>query len=214
MADTTQGMADTRDKELAQDARERLIAAASRVFADHGYGSARVQHITDIAGVNKAMLYYYFNSKEEIYEFLMAKGAQIISNAVSEGERCKGTFREKMSILLLHYIKAAEENPDIARMILQEVTGGGAETRQKVVVFYKEQIHRLTRLIAEGQASGELRKGIDPMYPALSLFGIANMFITRFLVIKMDIVPHQEMDGGSLHEKILDMFLDGIAEKG
>src|ERR1700757_4793276 len=49
------------------DARERILDAALSEFAAHGLAGARTERIAGAAGVNKALLYYYFESKEKLY---------------------------------------------------------------------------------------------------------------------------------------------------
>jgi TetR/AcrR family transcriptional regulator len=60
---------------IEADARGRILDAAERAFADHGMAGARVANIASEAGVNKAMLYYYFGSKEELYEAVLERSS-------------------------------------------------------------------------------------------------------------------------------------------
>ena len=53
--------------ERATDSRTRILDAALREFAAHGLAGARTDRIAQSAGVNKALLYYYFDSKENLY---------------------------------------------------------------------------------------------------------------------------------------------------
>src|SRR5580658_8383345 len=53
--------------ERAEDARARILEAALREFSAHGLAGARTEQIAEAAGVNKALLYYYFESKENLY---------------------------------------------------------------------------------------------------------------------------------------------------
>ena len=50
---------------------EKILAAAAREFAQRGYAGARVDRIARLARVNKAMLYYHFGSKQELYRQLL-----------------------------------------------------------------------------------------------------------------------------------------------
>ena len=55
--------------------RRAILAAAARIFADTGLAGARIDAIAAAAGVNKALLYYYFKSKEGLYQAVV--GAQL-----------------------------------------------------------------------------------------------------------------------------------------
>src|SRR5215831_707709 len=51
---------------LPEDSKERILTCAEEVFAKKGFAGARTQEIAELAGVNKAMIYYYFESKEKL----------------------------------------------------------------------------------------------------------------------------------------------------
>src|SRR5450755_3869289 len=53
--------------ERADQTRARILDAALQEFSAHGLAGARTEQITTAAGVNKALLYYYFDSKEKLY---------------------------------------------------------------------------------------------------------------------------------------------------
>ncbi len=56
-----------------EDSRQRILDAAEKVFSEVGYDGARVDKIAAVAKINKAMLYYYFQSKENILEAIVNK---------------------------------------------------------------------------------------------------------------------------------------------
>src|SRR5579884_914902 len=58
----------TRGQAKSEKTRGAILAAAERVFAEEGLAGARTEEIATEAGVNKAMLYYHFESKESLYE--------------------------------------------------------------------------------------------------------------------------------------------------
>ena len=52
----------------SSETEKRILQAATEVFLQKGMGGARMQEIADKAGINKAMLHYYFRSKDRLYE--------------------------------------------------------------------------------------------------------------------------------------------------
>ncbi|QAA32460.1 hypothetical protein C1I91_12870 [Clostridium manihotivorum] len=64
------------DKNKAQDTKQKLLDSAIEVFSEKGFDGARVDEIAARAKVNKAMLYYYFNSKEKLFEELIMQYKQ------------------------------------------------------------------------------------------------------------------------------------------
>src|SRR5438046_3204946 len=57
----------------ARVSADRILAAAAGEFAARGFAGARVDHIARRARVNKAMIYYYFRSKEALYRILLRR---------------------------------------------------------------------------------------------------------------------------------------------
>src|SRR6185503_5003156 len=94
------------------DARGRILDAAERAFADHGMAGARVASIAAEAGVNKAMLYYYFGNKEELYEAVVER----VFTQIMERGRQSGAFDpaagvESLAGFIEGYASVVEAHP-------------------------------------------------------------------------------------------------------
>ena len=57
-------------KQIDATAEQRILAAAKKIFLSKGLDGARMQDIADEAGINKAMLHYYFRSKDKLFEMI------------------------------------------------------------------------------------------------------------------------------------------------
>ena len=69
--------------ERADQTRARILDAAIRQFSENGLAGARTERIAEAAGVNKALLYYYFISKEALY----AAAIEAVAKGVKEADR-------------------------------------------------------------------------------------------------------------------------------
>ena len=79
--------------ERADQTRARILDAAVRQFSENGLAGARTEQIAEAAGVNKALLYYYFKSKEALYDAALeavAEGVRATSMAVLEADASAG----------------------------------------------------------------------------------------------------------------------------
>lgn len=68
------------EKFSGREAKERIISAAIELFSHKGYDATRVSDIASAANVNKALIYYYFKSKQDILDFMVQS---LLNNAVS-----------------------------------------------------------------------------------------------------------------------------------
>lgn len=141
--------------------RRALLKAASAEFADHGLAGARVDAIAETAGVNKALLYYYFHDKETLYgavidDFfarLQARVMSVFDSPDPAGERVLRYVREHFNCIA--------ESPHYARLFLGELLNagrGGSPHITRMVEQYARPISaRIFDLLQEGIHSGEFR---------------------------------------------------------
>ncbi|HEX2948223.1 MAG TPA: TetR/AcrR family transcriptional regulator [Armatimonadota bacterium] len=185
------------------DAKRSLMRAAMSLFAQQGFSATGVQQITDAAGVNKAMLYYYFVSKEGLYDLLVTDGIRAMESAVSAAEMSEGTIRERLLDFLMRYFSIVDRQPDLARILFRETMGGGERARQTVVDHLSGVFHRLSVVLQNAAERSELHSRTDSMVLAYSLFGMATMFIASHFV------TGRSLDTQQLSNDIIDLFLGG-----
>lgn len=188
-------------------ARAALVEAATTLFAEYGYSATSVQQITGSAGINKAMLYYYFASKEDLYGVILEEGISAFDRAVASAENDGPEIRNRLKNLLTTYLSVVAEQPDLARVVYREALGVGESARQTVADHFRKSVERLAALLSEAQAAGELRGDVEPTLSAYSLFGMANMFISRV------VVNRRELDVPALVEHISDVFFKGVEQE-
>ncbi len=98
-----------------------ILDAARKVFLENGFDGTTMQRIADEAGINKALVHYYFRSKDRLFEAVFIEAfAQMVPNLLkiftSEAE-----FTEKIRGLVNTYISALQQYPQIPQFILHEL---------------------------------------------------------------------------------------------
>ncbi len=100
---------------------ERIFEAATVVFVEKGMDGARMQEIANRAGINKALLHYYFRTKEKlftaVFEMIARKLFKKFSPVFSENL----TLEEKITFFFKEHIAFLQENPSLPGFILNEV---------------------------------------------------------------------------------------------
>jgi TetR/AcrR family transcriptional regulator len=153
------------------EVRNRIISEAARIFADLGYTGASIQDIVDAAGTTKPMVYYYFQSKEGLYQEVFRTYNEWVTEAQREvvSDQALST-REKLVQLVDIHFDAVRESPDRARFMFAAHFGPRkampslAEDGDEDVFF-----GTIVSLATEGVASGDL-KG-DPLLISQALLG-------------------------------------------
>jgi len=164
----------TKRKELESEptlpAEERILTAATAEFAANGFHGARTQAIADAAGVNKAMLHYYFRSKENLYTQVMKTAFRKILMRLSRVWREPAQVQARIEMVVDSYMDNYEENPGLLKIILREVEDGGKN---------------LTRAVHELRGSEFTAHGFNPaqiVVKASEELGISPKETTHFLV--------------------------------
>jgi len=113
------------DPEKELKAKERILKAASDEFVEYGFYGARTQRIADRAKVNKALLHYYFSSKENIYEQVLNTVFTILIERLNAiNFESGGSTEEVMEEILGVYEKMFDEYRSYFRLLVYELISG------------------------------------------------------------------------------------------
>ena len=100
---------------------EKILIAAQNVFIEKGMDGARMQAIADEAGINKALLHYYFRTKEKLFNAIFIKVfSQIFPNLMTM-VRSERPLEEKLGVFVETYIDMLQKNPFLPTFILKEM---------------------------------------------------------------------------------------------
>lgn len=100
---------------------QRILQAALKEFATHGLGGARMERIARKAGVNKALLFYYFSSKENLFQQLLTESMKIVIPQLQQVILQARQPSDLIEVIPRIYTRFALEHPYYIRMILLEL---------------------------------------------------------------------------------------------
>ncbi len=99
----------------------KIKEAAKRVFIRNGMAGARMQEIADVAGINKAMLHYYYRSKEKLFQTIFKEILDSFVPNILEILGSDLSLSEKVKQFVNHYIDAIVANPFLPLFIFNEM---------------------------------------------------------------------------------------------
>jgi AcrR family transcriptional regulator len=163
------------------DSRNQILDAAEQLFAEQGFARTTIKQIGRAAGVNSALLYYYFADKEELYQEVLRR---LIGNLV---ERTSGSLdrpgppESRLRALVAAQAEAIASNPRFPRLLVRELAeSDAAHAVGPLHVLAATTFRRLCDLVREGQAAGVFRRGLDPRFAAISIVSqVAYFTIAR-----------------------------------
>ena len=155
--------------------RDRLIAAAATEFATRGFDGAKVDRITLRARVNKAMLYYHFKSKADLYRQILCDQFGAVAAAV-ETARSRGGLPD---VQIRRFVETiAHETvarPEFPSMWLRELAEGGRHLDASVVTEMRRVIGALAVILDEGWRAGRFRE-VNPFVMHMSIVAPLALF--------------------------------------
>jgi AcrR family transcriptional regulator len=101
-----------------ESTENQILIAAREVFIVKGFEGTRMQEIADHAGINKALLHYYFRSKEKLFEAVFSEVAANLFPAMRQLLEAELGIREKLTFFIKIYLKALHENPFIPSFVI------------------------------------------------------------------------------------------------
>ena len=160
------------------DSKTRILEAALLEFQQKGQAGARMQEIADRAGVNKAMLHYYFRDKAGLYQATLQEVFQEIYLLMSHPPRELLSRRSLIEWAVGNAFQFFGEKPEIVSIMMSEVVSGAATLKKIFTALPEGSSPRelfTVKKIKEFQASGEIRADLDPEHIALTLLGTVGM---------------------------------------
>lgn len=195
--------------------REKILASARKEFSDKGFDGSRVDRIAAASGLNKAMIYYHFGSKEDLYravlDDLVGRLGTFLQRVSVEADDLEAFLTEASSYMITLF----ESTADLAPILLREMASGGRRIRE---VFEKMVLEagapaRLRELLARRVRDGSARP-LDPQQTFISFIGM-NLFYLLFSPILNSVweIEDEAAFRKSRPDAVVDLFLNGINKR-
>jgi TetR/AcrR family transcriptional regulator len=153
----------------------RIVAAAEHIFAEQGLAGARMDEIARAAKVNKALLYYYFKSKEELHRFVLDTLLSQLRAGQHASAAGPATPQQRLTAAIDHFFHFVRHHPNYPRLVQREVMSRGPNLDWIVSEYYRPLNERLVQTIEEGIVSGEFRP-LDAQHAAFSIISMLAFY--------------------------------------
>jgi TetR/AcrR family transcriptional regulator len=160
----------------------RILAAAEEIFAEQGLAGARTGAIARSARVNKALLYYYFHSKEELHRFTLETLFGQMRARVATGMDRSAAPRDRLVSFVNGYFDFMAAHPNYPRLVQREVMGRGQSLDWIVQGYFGPLYHRLTATLRSGITQGDFRR-VNPQHTALTLIAMTVFYFAATPVL-------------------------------
>ena len=164
--------------------RAAILDAAERIFAEAGLAGARTEAIAAAAGVNKALLYYYFRSKGGLYRAVLEEHLKDFRRQAMEVLSAEGPARS----ILLRYISMhfdfISARPYYPRLFQRMLMAGGKSLEHLVREHFVPLARKFVGLIERGVRAGDFRP-VDSGHTAISLVALTVFYFSAAPVVRV-----------------------------
>ena len=171
------------DKILNSSTEEKIYEAARRVFVSKGMEGARMQEIADEAGMNKALLHYYYRSKENLFKAVFKDIFTKFFRKIGTALFSDAPVKDKLMLFIDEYVDLIQANPYVPQFIINEINRD--PQMLKSLMFESGIEPQKILLMFDKQANGETLKKIDPRHLVVSIIGMLVFPIVARPILQM-----------------------------
>jgi TetR/AcrR family transcriptional regulator len=159
-------------------ARAAILETAARLFARKGYRATSISEIAEQAGINRAMISYYFASKAGLYRAIIAAAVEDVRAGLDGGDFDYGASDSERS-LVRAFAAMLSRRPEFPAMVVSEMIEGGAMLDDQAVTALRGFSQLTDRVLAESRLRPQART-YDPQIVHLICVGaLIHFMVTR-----------------------------------
>jgi TetR/AcrR family transcriptional regulator, fatty acid metabolism regulator protein len=166
----------------AGDKRDRILTAATRIFARDGFFNAQVADVAHEAGVAAGTVYLYFSSKDDL---LISLFERTMSAAITDGRKALSDLRrpdDRLRRIARLHLERLGADRDLAVVFQVELRQTTKFMERFSATYLREYLGLIRAAIAEGQRQGRFRREVNPTLAAKVLFGALDEMATNWIL--------------------------------
>jgi TetR/AcrR family transcriptional regulator len=195
----------------AAETKAAILRVAADSFASAGLAGARTEAIARAAGVNKALLHYYFKSKEGLYSAVLEEHMKEFSRQAEGILAGPSSARERVLRFVSLHFDFVSARPYYPLLFQWLMLSGGPPMKRLTRKYLKPVGTGLIRIISEGIRTGEFRR-VDAVQTAVSIVGVTVHYFTSAPVVRelAGIEPFEVPHLRKRKEHVLDFVRYGL----
>lgn len=207
------------------DTKEKILQAALGVFAEKGKHGTRMEEIATKAAVNKAMLYYFYSTKENLFQAVLESSFARIAHRITHDLDARlGAVtdpREKVRIIVQRHFDAFSHNTSETHLLLEAMATNPEDAKRALKVVAERDASLLCPEkfvhFFEECKTNKLFRDIDPRQTLINIIGMNLIYFIAKpisqLLLNLDVTDEKEFLR-QRQECVVDMIFHGILQDG
>jgi TetR/AcrR family transcriptional regulator len=168
---------------------EKILEAAKEVFMKYGLYGARMQDIANTAGINKALLHYYFRNKEKLFDKIFDGALAKYFEQLDVFANTTLPIKQRLFLYTDNIIGFYAEYPQMSMFIIKEMGNNPELCKQKILAAKKNKSIRLIQALEEAIKNGEIKK-IDTAMFMINLQSLCSYPFLASPMFKQSLKAH------------------------
>jgi AcrR family transcriptional regulator len=181
--------------------RQVVLDAAVAAFIEHGYDATSMGLLSSRLGLSKAAIYHHFPAKVELLRAALDEALGGLEGVLREDGATRGTAEERLAFVMSGAVHVLVDRLSYVTLLLR--VRGNTDIEREAVLRRRDFDARVTKVVVQAQAEGDIRADIDPAIAARLLFGMVNS-LTEWLK------PGKNHDEAELADAVAAIVFDGL----
>lgn len=195
-------------KILSSNKHDKILAAAAKVFSQHGFYNSKISQIAREAKVADGTIYLYFKNKDDILISLFEETMDhIISMTAEELVPIDDPIKKIRKFIELH-LHFAQKNPQLANVIQVELRQSSKFMKEYDNQKFREYINIIQETVIEGQELGIIRRDVHPGVVKRAVFGALDEIALHWVLSK----KRYSLEDSA--KQLADVITEGLKPEG
>jgi AcrR family transcriptional regulator len=180
---------------------DQLLGAAASLFHRKGFVASTTRELAKSLGLQRASLYHYLESKQDLLYVLCSRAMESISREVAQAVETAAPD-ERLGSAVRAHIEATLRDQEMHSVVLSEFRHLDPDRREEISRQHHSYHQQIRKLLREEQDAGRLRKDIDSKYLALMLSNLLNWTLYWYDAEGL-------LQPGEIADLVIELFLNG-----
>lgn len=192
-------------QKIGSDKYQKIIQAATRVFAQKGFYNAKVADVAREANVADGTIYLYFKNKDDLLISIFENSMDTFISEVQRRIESLQDPAEKLKQFIRLHLDIVRQNQDIAQVLQIELRQSSKFMKEYAATKFRDYLNIISQILEEGQTAGIFKKNIAPLILKRAIFGAVDEMALEWVLMKRKKYSTEEVA-----EQVCAMFLEGI----
>ena len=171
-----------------KNTEQAIFQAAEEIFMEKGYAATKTTEIAKKAGVNHAMIHYYFRTKENLFTIIFKNKVELLANSIFSVSSKNRSFSEIITMAIDSHFDFIRENHKLALFIVNEINNNESNNqiwKEIAIPVFSKVMESIKEMVHTEISTGKIRP-IDPVNFMITILSL-NIFVFVAQPLLLDI---------------------------